>query len=69
MKNVWEVLRQKELQLTRIETEVEALRTVAPLLAEEGEQPSHNRLTTPEEAEKLVAPPESADKPRKRIWP
>jgi len=39
MKNVYEVLRQKEFELTRLEKEVEALRVVAPLLAEEAEQP------------------------------
>ena len=32
MKNVYEVLRQKEMELTRLEQEVEALRLVAPLL-------------------------------------
>ncbi|HZQ24659.1 MAG TPA: hypothetical protein VFA89_17855 [Terriglobales bacterium] len=35
MKNVYEVLRQKELELSRLEKEVEALRLVAPLLSEE----------------------------------
>ena len=30
MKNVYEVLRQKELELARLEKEVEALRVVAP---------------------------------------
>jgi len=38
MKNVYEVLRQKELELTRLEKEVEALRVAAPLLSEEKEQ-------------------------------
>ena len=37
MKNVYEVLRQKEMELTRLEKEVEALRLVAPLLNEEKE--------------------------------
>jgi len=37
MKNVYEVLRQKELELTRLEKEVEALRIAAPLLSEEKE--------------------------------
>ena len=37
MKNVYEVLRQKEMELTRLEKEVEALRLVAPLLSEEKE--------------------------------
>ena len=34
MKNVYEVLRQKEMELTRLEKEVEALRLGAPLLSE-----------------------------------
>ena len=38
MKNVYEVLRQKELELTRLEKEVEALRVVAPLLSEEAKE-------------------------------
>jgi hypothetical protein len=37
MKNVYEVLRQKEMELTRLEKEVEELRLVAPLLSEEKE--------------------------------
>lgn len=37
MKNVYEVLRQKELELTRLEKEVEALRIAAPLLSEDKE--------------------------------
>jgi hypothetical protein len=40
MKNVYEVLRQKELELTRLEKEVEALRVAAPLLSEEKELPA-----------------------------
>jgi hypothetical protein len=40
MKNVYEVLRQKEMELTRLEKEVEALRLVAPLLSEEKESDS-----------------------------
>ena len=40
MKNVYEVLREKEAQLRQTQMEVEALRTVAPLLGEDGEQVS-----------------------------
>jgi hypothetical protein len=40
MKNVYEVLRQKEMEMTRLEKEVEALRLVAPLLSEEKEMNS-----------------------------
>jgi hypothetical protein len=35
MKNVYEVLRQKELDLSRLQREVDALRLTAPLLSEE----------------------------------
>jgi hypothetical protein len=35
MKNVYEVLRQKELELAHLEKEVEALRVAAPLLSED----------------------------------
>jgi hypothetical protein len=37
MKNVYEVLRQKELEVSRLGKEVEALRVAAPLLADDGE--------------------------------
>lgn len=42
MKNVYEVLRQKELELARLEKEVEALRVVAPLLSEENAASSND---------------------------
>ena len=52
MKDVYELLRQKELEISRLETEVEALRVVAPLLAENqdvshDDQPTATRSTTP----------------------
>ena len=37
MKNVYEVLRQEELELSRLEKEVEALRVAAPLLSDDKE--------------------------------
>ncbi len=40
MKNVYEVLRQKELELARLEKEVEALRVAAPLLSDENKETS-----------------------------
>ena len=48
MKNVYEVLRQKELELTRLEKEVEALRVAAPLLSDDKEsvpEMDHNKPT------------------------
>jgi hypothetical protein len=45
MKNVYEVLRQKELEVSRLEKEVEALRVAAPLLSEDGEAEDANQPT------------------------
>jgi hypothetical protein len=48
MKNVYEVLRQKELEVSRLKREVEALRLAAPLLSEGEEAGNDNnpRLAT-----------------------
>jgi hypothetical protein len=46
MKNVYEVLRQKELEMSRLQREVEALHVAAPLLdreAEDDNQPTLQR--------------------------
>jgi hypothetical protein len=60
MKNVYEVLRQKELELTRLEKEVEALRVAAPLLSEEKEPPAEAPkpiLTAPAPPQPVRIPP------------
>ena len=54
MKDIYELLRQKELEISRLEIEVEALRVVAPLLSENQEvshddQPTAASSTTPSE--------------------
>jgi hypothetical protein len=36
MKDAYEILRQKEIELTKVKAEVEALGIVAPLLSDEG---------------------------------
>ena len=46
MRNVYEVLRQKELELARLEKEVEALRVAAPLLSEDKEAEATNNKPT-----------------------
>lgn len=62
MKNVYEVLRQKELELTRLEKEVEALRIAAPLLSEEvkesvSEQPKPSlTATAPQQPIRIPSP-------------
>jgi hypothetical protein len=61
MKNVYEVLRQKELELTRLEKEVEALRVAAPLLSEEKESttetPKPTLTATPPQQPMRIPPP------------
>ena len=47
MKNVYEVLRQKELELTRLEKEVEALRVAAPLLSDDKDTGLENEHSKP----------------------
>jgi len=47
MKNVYEVLRQKELELARLEKEVEALRVAAPLLSDEKESATETAISKP----------------------
>ncbi len=75
MKNVYEVLRQKEMELARLEKEVEALRVAAPLLSEEKEAVAETpkptltatpapqqpiRIPTPAVAAAATAPPARA---------
>ena len=45
MKNIYELLRQKELEISRLEIEVEALRIAAPLLSDDNEVGNDNKLT------------------------
>jgi hypothetical protein len=41
MKNIYEVLRQKEMDLMRVRGEIDALRTIIPLLAESNSSVVH----------------------------
>jgi hypothetical protein len=59
LKNIYEVLREKELQKARIEREVECLKIVAPLLSEENEPEA-----VPEETK-----PEANATAKRRTWP
>lgn len=58
MKNVYEVLRQKELELARLEKEVEALRVAAPLLSDDKEMVAEATNNKPS-----LAPPVTAQQP------
>jgi hypothetical protein len=44
MKNIYEVLREKEMDLARLRTEVDALRFVAPLLADRIVEPGDDEV-------------------------
>jgi hypothetical protein len=73
MKNVYEVLRQKEMELTRLEKEVEALRLVAPLLSEEKEMNSEmaksvlpTAVNGPQPAMRIPSPPVAVAAPPMR---
>jgi hypothetical protein len=46
MKDIYEVLRQKEHQVSRLEIEVEALRVVAPLLSDDEQGGNDNKATS-----------------------
>jgi hypothetical protein len=58
MKNVYEVLRQKEMELARLEKEVEALRVAAPLLSEgvEGAEAKPGTPASPQQPIRIPQP-------------
>ncbi len=57
MRDVCEVLREKELEVSRLQGEVEALRAAAPLLTEAEAQDADQKTAT------TVAPPPIEDSP------
>jgi hypothetical protein len=71
MKNVYEVLRQKELEVSRLEKEVEALRVAAPLLLADGEAENDNQPTLRHAVNDTPQPDHSGwqDKAKKRFFP
>ncbi len=44
MKNIYEVLREKEMDLARLRTQVDALRFVAPLLSDRSGEANDDRV-------------------------
>jgi len=70
MKDVYAVLRQKELEKSRLENEVEALRVVAPILSEDGEEENDNQPTSRRAVNDAPQPDHSGwqDKAKKQ-WP
>jgi asparagine synthetase A len=70
MKDVYAVLRQKELEKSRLENEVEALRVVAPILSEDGEAENDNQPTLLRAVNDAPQPDHSGWKDRaKKQWP
>jgi hypothetical protein len=71
VKDVYAVLRQKEIEQSRLENEVEALRVVAPILSEEGETENANQPTLPRAVNDTPQPDHSGwqDQGKKRFWP
>jgi len=70
MRDVYEVLRQKELEKSRLENEVEALRVAAPLLLADGEAENYNQPTLQRAVNDAPQPDHSGwqDKAKKH-WP
>jgi hypothetical protein len=69
MKNVYEVLRQKELEVSRLKQEIEALRVVAPLLSD-GEAKDDRPGPTLQPAVNEIPQPDSGGQDRgKKGWP
>ena len=70
MKDVYAVLRQKELEVSRLEEEVEELRIAAPLLLADGEAEDANQPTLQRAVNDTPQPDHSGwqDKPKKH-WP
>jgi hypothetical protein len=70
MKNVYEVLRQKELEKARLEDEVEALRIAGPLLLADGEAENYNQPTLLRAVNDTPQPDHSGWQDRtKKHWP
>ncbi len=73
MKNIYDVMRQKELEIERLKKEIEALRLVAPML--EDKEPARE-IASPSPA-KTYSPPQQSSEPvaatetgkAARVWP
>jgi hypothetical protein len=57
MKNIYDVIRQKELDLQQLQKEIEALRLASRLLADEGDSPAESLLAKSTATAAGVLPP------------
>ena len=70
MRDVYAVLRQKEIEKSRLEKEVEALRVAAPLLSEDGEAENDDQPRLPHAVNDTPQPDHSGWQDRgKKHWP
>ena len=70
MRDVYAVLRQKEIEQSRLEKEVEALRVAAPLLSEDGEAENDDQPRLPRAVNDTPEPDHSGGQDRgKNHWP
>ena len=73
MKNIYDVMRQKELEIERLKKEIEALRLVAPML----EDKDSTIATSPAPVTKSYSPQQQTTEPviaadaskAARVWP
>ena len=70
MRDVYEVLRQKELEMSRLQKEVEALRIAAALVSDDREGENNNVLILPCAVNDTPQPDHTTrqDRPKKRFW-
>lgn len=73
MKNIYDVMRQKELEIERLKKEIEALRLVAPML--EDKEPARE-MTSPSPAKSYSSSQQSSEPviatetaKAARVWP
>jgi hypothetical protein len=70
MRDVYEVLRQKELEVSRLKQEVEALRVSAPLLSEDEKAEKDNKPTLHRAVNETPQPDHSGWQDKgKKGWP
>ena len=69
MKNIYEVLRQKESEIERLKKELQALRIVAPLLEEELVTETHVVPPPARSYPTVQAKPAAVAADTKPIWP
>jgi hypothetical protein len=69
MKNIYDVMRQKEMEIERVKKELQALRIVAPLLEEELTEPEVRVAATPIRTYPRAQTKTPVGTDTKPIWP